>query len=233
VAGQPLLGQIVKRLSGSRHSCIPVVATTNHASDDVIESWCLEQNIRCFRGSELDVLSRFYEAAIANGAQKGDTIIRICCDNPLHSHKVLDFALDEFYRLGVDYFSNSNHEPLFLEDGFDVEVTTFNALAYASQHARLSSEREHVMPFIKNCGRFTLAWRKSHGAYHHKLSVDTEQDLQAVNALFKTFQNQPDFSIEEVVDLLQQHPEIRQLNAASEINSGYKKSLAEDKPFSP
>ncbi|MBL7943674.1 MAG: glycosyltransferase family protein [Flavobacteriales bacterium] len=233
VAGQPLLSQIVQRLSRSRHACTPIVATTNNAADDVIEAWCNQHQIKCYRGSEQDVLSRFYEAATTHGAQSGDTIIRICCDNPLHSHKVLDFALDEFYRLGVDYFSNSNQEPLFLEDGFDVEVTTFDALAYACQHARLSSEREHVMPFIKNCGRFKLAWRKAHGDYHHKLSVDTEDDLRAVNALFKRFENQPDFSIEEVVDLLRQHPEIRQLNAASEINSGYKKSLAEDKPYSP
>jgi glutamate-1-semialdehyde 2,1-aminomutase len=69
--------------------------------------------------------------------------------------------VNEFNKMGVDYFSNSNQEPDFLEDGFDVEVTTFDALSAAASDAKLMSEREHVMPYIKNSGRFKLGWRKA------------------------------------------------------------------------
>ncbi len=233
VAGKPVLQHIVERLNRSRYALHTVVATSSAAADDAIENWCRHHGITCVRGSEQDVLSRFYLAASACNAQPDDTLVRICCDNPLHSWKVLDFALAEFFRLGVDYFSNSNQEPLFLEDGFDVEVTTFGALAAAHHEATLGSDREHVMPYIKRCGRFRLAWRKYHAGYHHKLSVDTPEDLRAVEEIFSQLSALPDFSIDEVVDLLEKNPEIRQLNASSEINAGYRKSLAEDKPATP
>lgn len=229
ISEKPILQHVVDRLSRSKKVGQFIVATTTEPADDEIETFCSQHRIPCYRGSEWDVLDRFFQAAKSVQCEQGDTIVRICCDNPIHSHHVLDFAIDQYERLGLDYFSNSNHEPHFLEDGFDVEVTSFHALETAAQEASLLSEREHVMPYIKNAGKFRLGWRKAHPAYVFKLSVDTEKDLEVVQTIFDELKDVDDFSIGDVVALLQRKPQILAMNADSEINSGYKKSLREDR----
>jgi spore coat polysaccharide biosynthesis protein SpsF len=229
VFGKPILKHVLDRLAPSKKIDKFIVATTNNAEDDAIEHFCIQHRIDCFRGSDWDVLDRFEKAASSCGAQSGDNIIRICCDNPIHSWKVVDFVVDQFQRYKVDYFSNSNQEPNYLEDGFDAEIVSFDALQTAAQEAKLMSEREHVMPFIKNSKQFKLGWRKANDAYRFKLSVDTENDLRLASQIFEELQENPDFSIEEVVDLIHRKPELLLINKESEINSGYKKSIQEDR----
>ena len=229
ISEKPILQHVIERLSRSKKVEKFIVATTTEPADDAIESFCSQRHISCYRGSEWDVLDRFFESAKSAQCKHGDTIVRICWDNPIHSHHVLDFAIDQYEKLGLDYFSNSNHEPHFLEDGFDVEVTSFYALETAAREASMLSEREHVMPFIKNAGKFRIGWRKAHPSYVFKLSVDTEKDLEVVQSIFNELKDVSDFSIGDVVDLLQRKPQILAMNADSEINSGYKKSLREDR----
>lgn len=229
VNGKSILQNVIERLSPAKSIDKIVVATTTNPEDDAIQNFCDKQKIAYYRGSDWDVLTRFYEAAISQDAVSGDNIIRICCDNPIHSFKVVEFVVNEFVKSGVDYFSNSNQEPDFLEDGYDVEVTKFDALKIAFLEAKMLSEREHVMPFIKNCGRFSLGWRKANPEYTFKLSVDTENDLRMAQRIFEELSSVPDFSIDDVVELLKKKPEILLINQESEINSGYKKSIATDK----
>ena len=229
VHNKTILQHLVDRLSPAATLDKLIVATTTNDEDDAIEHFCKTHSIACFRGSDWDVLDRFVQAAKASGAQTGDSITRICCDNPIHSWKVVDFVVNQFLRYKVDYFSNSNHEPSYLEDGFDVEVVSYDALLTAAADAKLLSEREHVMPYIKNSCKFKLGWRKAHKDYTFKLSVDTENDLRLAEQIFIEMQNKPDFGINEVVSLLQQKPELLVINQESEINSGFKKSLQNDR----
>ena len=226
---KPILQHLVDRLQPSKTIDKLIVATTTNIEDDAIEEFCKLRGIACFRGSDWDVLSRFAEAANTVGATFGDAIIRICCDNPIHSWKVVDFVVEQFHRYKVDYFSNSNQEPTYLEDGFDVEVVAHSALMNAVVNAKLMSEREHVMPFVKNSKQFKLGWRKANNSYHFKLSVDTENDLRLAEQIFIELKNTPDFSIDDVVELLRRKPELLEINSESEINSGYKKSIREDR----
>lgn len=226
INGKTILGHLVDRIAPSRLVSKVVVATTTNPEDDAIEKFCTEKKIAVSRGSDWDVLDRFYKAAQSYQPQN---IIRVTSDCPLNSHKVVDFVINEYLLSGKDYFSNSNHEPDFLEDGFDVEVFSFNALEAAWKEARLLSEREHVTPFIKNSGKFSCGWKKYSSRYHYKLSVDSENDFKAVALIFSRLENVPDFGMEEVLDLLEKGPAILDLNRESEINSGYKKSIREDK----
>jgi len=229
VYGKPILQQVVHRLSPSKSIDQLIVATTTNSEDDAIAKFCISNSVKCFRGSDWDVLDRFYQAAISNGSKSGDNIIRICCDNPIQSHKVVDFVVNQFLKYQVDYFSNSNQEPDYLEDGFDVEVTTFDAIEIAHKAASMLSQREHVMPYIKQCGRFSLGWRKCNPDYTFKLSVDTINDLKAAETIFQELNSTPDFGIDEVVNLLRNKPEILAINKESAINSGYVKSLLSDR----
>lgn len=229
VFGKPILQHVIDRLATSQSIQSFIVATTTNAEDDAIEDFCERHNVACYRGSDWDVLDRFARAAEKCGAKSGDSIIRICCDNPIHSWKVVDFVVAQFQRYKVDYFSNSNQEPNYLEDGFDVEVVSYDALMVASNQATLLSEREHVMPYVKNSKRFKLGWRKANEAYQFKLSVDTENDLRLAERIFEELDYNPDFSIDDVVELMNRKPELLLINEESEINSGYKKSIREDR----
>lgn len=203
-----------------------VIATTTNPEDDTIEIFCKENNIQCSRGSDWDVLDRYYQAS-----KKFDptNIIRLTSDCPLHHHSVVDFVINEYLRSGKDYFSNSNNEPDYLEDGFDVEVFSFKALETAWKEAKLLSEREHVTPYIKQSGKFSCGWKKYNAEYQYKLSVDSENDFKAVESIFNSFESLTDFGMNDILTLLKSKPEILELNKDSIINSGYHKSIQNDK----
>ncbi|MEM7367619.1 MAG: glycosyltransferase family protein [Bacteroidota bacterium] len=228
MGSRTILEHIYHRVSTATLLDQVIIVTSTEQQDDELETFCKERNIPVFRGSEWDVLDRFYQAAISLPARP-ETLVRMTSDCPLHSGKVVDFGIREYKKRGVDYFSNSNNEPDFLEDGFDVEVFSFNSLETAWKEAKLLSEREHVTPFIKQSGKFRCEWKKSHPEYQFKLSVDTPADFKAVSAIFEHLTDQADFSIEEVVDVLKAHPEILEYNQESIINAGYQKSLDNDR----
>lgn len=224
-AQSTILEWIINRLQRSRYSPNFLVATTAEKSDLPIAKWCIDHGIACYKGPQNDVLMRFQEAS--NLYPHAQTIVRICADNPLSSYRVMDEVLEEYFKGGYDYVSNSNHEPDFLEDGFDVEVFSRKALELAFQNARLASEREHVCPWMKK--HLKAKWIRTCPEYTYKLSVDTAQDLKAVERIFQELGQNTDFAIWEVNELLKKKPEILQINKDSVINSGYHKSLEEDR----
>lgn len=224
---QSILENLIERVKPSKLVNKFVVVTSTNPEDDAIEQLCREKGYEVSRGSDWDVLDRFYQAAVKYN--NVDTVVRLTSDCPLHSHKVVDFVIHEFLKSGKDYFSNSNNEPEFLEDGFDVEVFSFKALETAWREAKKLSEREHVTPYIKFSGKFSCGWKKSCPDYTYKMSVDSPQDFDAVSLIFQKLQHVPDFGIEDVVALLKQHPEILEKNKDSVANSGYQKTIANDK----
>ncbi len=226
IHNKPLIDHLLDRLAPSKHIDEFVVATSDLEQDDALVNHLEKRNTSVFRGSEWDVLERFYLAAKKHSPK---TITRICADNPLHSYKVLDQVFERFLATQSDYHSNSNHEPDVLEDGFDVEVFSFAALEKAYLQAKLLSDREHVTPFIKRDESLKRTWQKTCEAYTYKLSVDTENDRLAVEQIFLAFKENYDFSIDQVVELLEHRSDILELNKESIINSGFHKSLKNDK----
>lgn len=228
INGIPIIQTLINRVSQAK--CIDkiVVATSTNVEDDVLENYCNQNNILLFRGSDWDVLDRFYSAAKFFGAKEGDNIIRLTSDCPTNHESTVDWVYEQFVKFGVDLFSNSNEEPHFLEDGFDVEVVKFAVLEDAFHNAKLHSEREHVIPYVKNSKKFTLGFRKMHDNCNFKLSVDTPSDFAFVEAVFTEFRLS-NFNINDVVHLFKIKPELLKINEESSINAGYAKSLREDK----
>jgi spore coat polysaccharide biosynthesis protein SpsF (cytidylyltransferase family) len=222
----PILHMQYKRISPSQKVNKIIVATSNLSQDDVIESFCTQFQIPVFRGDEQNVLKRFYDAA---SFYKADTIIRITADCPLHHYKVIDWCIDQFEKLNVDYFSNSNNPPV-LEDGWDTEVFSFKSLESAYNEASKSYEKEHVTPYIKQSGKFTCHYQKylSTNPNSYKLSVDNENDFFLVKKIFQHFTPDILFPVENILNLLKENPELLNINKTSKINEGYYKSLNRD-----
>src|SRR3989344_7836087 len=123
-----------------------VVATTDSPADEKIVELCSKIGVDYFRGSEKDVLDRYYQCALKY--PEYGTIIRITGDCPLIDPKVIDEVLRLFDEGKYDYASNVAKETF--PDGMDIEVFTRGALKEAANGANLASEREHVTLYIRN-----------------------------------------------------------------------------------
>ncbi len=168
IAGRPMLWHVIQRARQARLVDQVVVATTTDISDGVLEQYCQSLGVPCYRGSSLDVLDRFYQAACQFTA---DAIIRLTADCPLLDPEILDLTLLTFlgqpkpidnadqvqntdaYSLSdlpLDFCANRLPPPWqrTLPIGLDVEICSFSALERAWHEAHELHQREHVMPFM-------------------------------------------------------------------------------------
>lgn len=145
VGGKSLLQIHLERLNKCSKVSEIIVATTLNKEDSIIYKKAIEWGFNAARGSELDVLDRFYQAV---KDKKADWIVRVTSDCPLIDPNLVDEVITFVQENEVDYGSNSLTEKF--PDGQDVEVFKFSALEKAWENAKLQSEREHVTPFIRN-----------------------------------------------------------------------------------
>ena len=225
--GKSILEHAINRISAAEHIDEAVIVTTIEKRDLAIVGKCAELGIRVFCGSENDVLDRFYQAA---KLLKPDHVVRALCDCPLADPKVVDKIIETHLEAGVDYTSNTI-KPTY-PDGIDLEVFTFNALKTAWKEAKLSSEREHVTPYIyKHPEKFKLLnVEHEKDVSKKRWTVDEEKDYEFVKQIYKClYPGNNLFGIELVLKFLEDHPELEKINQGFERNEGYAKSLNEDK----
>jgi spore coat polysaccharide biosynthesis protein SpsF (cytidylyltransferase family) len=219
-----VLENVIERVNKSKHIDEVIVVTTINKSDLKIVSYCANNNIRIFCGSENDVLDRFYQAAKLLNC---DYIIRITADCPMIDPNIIDQAITTNLENNADYTITEN-----FPDGLDVEVLTMQALTQAWKEAALASEREHVTAYIRNNNqKFKIANLKSKQDYSNKRwTLDEPNDYQFLKKVFVPLYNEnPDFQMEDVLTYLQKHPELEKINQNIIRNEGYLKSLKEDR----
>lgn len=206
-----------------------VIATTLAGDDDDIVQLCAEKGIDFFRGSENDVLDRYYQAACTWGCKAKDTILRITADCPLIDPQVIASVLQLYDKAGADYASNA--DPPTFPDGLDVEVLSFAALTRAWQEAVLLSEREHVTPYIrKHPELFSRVNLENDTDYSDlRWTVDEPEDFALIKRIYEDlYYLKNDFLMGDILKLLEQKPEYKKINNSFRRNEGYRKSLQED-----
>lgn len=232
VIGSPLLWHVVERVRKSRWVDIAVVATSDGQADDPIESFCLKNQILCFRGSLDDVLDRFYQAAKEVGAR---TIVRITSDCPLICAEVLDRVLAEYWKGDNDYVTNTLLYTY--PDGLDIEVFSFEALEKAWKESKDPVERQHVTPYIRNSGRFkfgNVMNEQPVDPNEYKWSVDRAEDLEFVRAVYShLYPENKDFGFGDIMDLLKKNPDIQSINQGGIMNEGYYQSILSSPKIKP
>jgi glutamate-1-semialdehyde 2,1-aminomutase/spore coat polysaccharide biosynthesis protein SpsF len=232
IAGMPMLGQVAARLKACRALDKIIIATSVNKADDPIAEFCRSRNLLLLRGSNEDVLDRYYQAARVFGA---DIIVRVTADCPLIDPRVVDRVIREYRRSKVDYAANSLIYTY--PDGMDVEVFSFRALRKAHQEAKARAEREHVTPYIRNSGLFRIKNVVNPGALppgDYKWSVDNQDDLDFVRQVYaRLYRKGRIFHMEEVLKLLRDNPRVKELNRGSVVNEGYYKSLVYEPGIAP
>lgn len=216
IEGKPLIELLFSRLARSKMLNEIILATSNLASDNLLADFVKNLGFGIYRGSENDVLDRYYQAA---KYKKADVIVRITGDCPLVDSNIVDQVINKFFRDQVDYCSNIT--PPMYPDGLDVEVFNFQTLKKSYNWAQEECYREHVTPFIRESNEF----KKSSLGYHTDLSflrwtVDELADLEVVKKIFKHFNPNIYFSWLEVLDLYNKHSEIFSINRHLIRNEG-------------
>jgi spore coat polysaccharide biosynthesis protein SpsF len=203
IAGKPMLARVVERTRRAKTLDQVVVATSSAPVDDRIAELCARSSIACFRGSEGDVLERYYEAAKHFG---GEAIVRITADCPLIDPVVIDRVSDAYWSGAYDYVTNTT--PRTYPDGLDVEIFSFAALAQAHFHAREPVEREHVTPYLRAHPELFRAGNVRHTEDLGKLrwTVDYEEDMRFVKAVYERMSGV--FVMTDVLELLERCPEL-------------------------
>ena len=229
IAGRPMLWHVWWRLSQAEALDNVVVVTGDRSSDDPIVRFCAQNDIPCFRGSEDDLLDRYYQAAKAYGA---DVVVRITADCPLIDPQVVDEVIGVFLKGGYDCVC-TNAPPTF-PDGVGAEVFSFEALERAWREAEWQSEREHVTPYIRKHPELFRIGNVTHGEDLSSMrwTVDEPQDLEFVRAVYEHLESMS-FGMADVLDVLKRHPELMEINVGVGRNEGYQKSVREDRLAEP
>jgi spore coat polysaccharide biosynthesis protein SpsF len=209
LGGATVLDRVLNRLGRSELIQESLVATTSQVADDAIVAHCERTGWKVFRGSEQDVLDRYYRAAQYIGA---DVVVRITSDCPIIDPEVTDATIRAFLDSRADYASNIRARTY--PRGLDTEVMTLQALERAWREGTRPYQREHVTPYIyENTGEFKL-----HGIEHeidcsqHRWTLDTPEDLQLLQAIYARFGGRDDFGWREVLELVESDPSLTDIN---------------------
>ena len=226
IRGKTLLELCLNRIKQSRLIDKIVIATTTKSSDDIIEELAQNLGFDCFRGSEIDLLDRFWQCA---NKYKADVVVRLTSDDPFVDYQVLDRAIKIFNENQVDFVTN-HFEPTYPE-GLDVEVYSVGALKRSWQESQLLSEREHVFPYIQNHpDDFKIInFRQKHDYSHLRWTIDYECDFEMTKIIYDyLYDDNPIFLQNDILSVLKKHPEITEINAHIKRKEGVNRTKAND-----
>jgi spore coat polysaccharide biosynthesis protein SpsF len=229
IAGQPMLQRVFIRTSRSATVTETIFATTTDPSDDPVAEYCHLSGIPFTRGSQFDVLDRYYQAA--QGA-KADMVVRVTADCPVMDPALIDDVVSTLLDEEYDFVANRLPPPFHrtYPIGLDVEACTFEVLGKAWQESRETFHREHVMPYFYEGVELSAVSRQlSEGISprgfriallnhttdfgDYRWTVDTPEDLEFMRQVYSRFDGRDDFSWKEVLDLVHREPKLMEINA--------------------
>jgi len=210
LGGRSALARVVRRVRRCSRVDEVVVATTCSRADDAIVRECEALDVKALRGSEDDVLDRYYRAAREFVAE---IVVRITADCPLIAPDVVDQTIAALVNESADYASNVF--PRTYPRGLDVEAFTMNALSQAWREADQGYQREHVTPYFYEHPEIfrSTSVRNRHDYNQYRWTLDTADDLALLRAIYDRLGNRDDFDWREAIEVMQSEPELSTINA--------------------
>lgn len=208
ILGKPMLVHVVERVRRTRLIDDIIIATSASPQDDVLVELCRAREWKFFRGSEEDVLDRYY-----NAAQDAEHIVRITSDCPVIDPTVIDYVVAGYYAAypKPDYAANTLIRSY--PRGLDVEIFNCAALAQAWDEDHNPATREHVTPYLyRHPDKFRLLSVSNPTDFSaYRLTVDTPEDFELIERIYAHFQHNA-FGWREMIALLEQHLDWLEIN---------------------
>ncbi|PIY07972.1 MAG: aminotransferase [Flexibacter sp. CG_4_10_14_3_um_filter_32_15] len=227
IEGKSLLEIQIQRMLKSKHIEQFIIATTTDAVDDAICDIAQKMNVPFFRGSEENVLDRFYQSA---KDIKPNYVVRLTGDCPLIDAQLIDELIENTLKQDAKYGANCL-TPIY-PDGQDAEIFTFDLLEEANQKATTITQKEHVTPYISQKAKESIQKSdfyevKSNLDYGHiRMTVDTKEDFLLIEKLIERLGTEATWK--EYTKLIESEKELSSINSSSMRNEGALSSEKQD-----
>lgn len=230
LCGKTVLEHVVGRLQKITGVDEIIVATTLNPKDAAIESLCGRIGVSCFRGNEENVLLRCIEATEEH---KLDVVVRLGADSPLIDREVIADMLQVYEEL-----RNRGFEPEYLSNtmdrsyplGLDAEIFKKETFLRIDDETKklLSEERKlneiNVIPYLHQHKELfqVVSYKKDFDYSAHRWTLDTPEDFELIRRIYEgLFPTNPDFFMQDVLDLLEQNPDWSLINSKVPPRSGF------------
>ena len=225
ICNKTILQIMVDRMNHSKKLDKIIIATSVNKKDNLIENFCTENNIECYRGSEENLVSRYKQISDLTGA---DIIAKFGADCPLIDPIVIDEVVDFYLSNDYDYVSNYGPPPKTYPEGSTLDVYSAKILNEAFNEAVKPSELEHISPFI--CSRperyklHRIDYKEDISNY--RFSLDYQEDFVVIRSIFEAlYSKNPYFTLEDIISWLDSNPETFKINSHIhfDLDNYYKK----------
>ena len=221
-----VLEYVINQVKNSKKINQIIIATTSLKDDDIVIDISEKNGCNVFRGSEDDVLDRYFQCA---RKFELDAIVRVTSDCPLIDPQIIDQVIEEFESGNFDYVTNTF--PRTFPKGLDVEIFSRETLDKMWKNAELPSEREHVTQFIFNNNEFRIGNVKNDvDLSDMRWTLDEKEDLEFLISIIKRNKNKPILK-DEVLEILSREPSLQKVNSDIDPDQGIKTSKKRDIDF--
>jgi spore coat polysaccharide biosynthesis protein SpsF len=223
ISGEPMLWHLVNRVKKSRYIDTVIIAATEDKKDEAIEIFANEYHLGIYRGSENDIVDRYYNAARKYDA---DVIVRIWGDCPLIDPEIIDKTIEQFLSYNANYANNSN--PPTFPFGMTIEIYSFSTLERIWKETNDPFFREYPFEYIyANKESFKTVYVKNDVDLSDiHLTVDYIEDFELITKIFEElYSERLVFNMKDILDLIDKHPELRAINIGLRRNIEYKEDL--------
>jgi spore coat polysaccharide biosynthesis protein SpsF (cytidylyltransferase family) len=194
IIGKETILLLLKRLSLAKEIDDIIVAIPNKSQDDVLYNILKKNNFKVFRGSEKNVLNRYYECAKKFSSKN---ILRITGDCPLVDPKLVDKLANIFKKNKYDYVSNV--EKRTFPDGMDIEIFSFKSLEIANSNVVTNHDKEHVTQYFLRSDIFKrYNYYDKQNFSNLRITLDTSFDFELIKKIFNKFKNKM-FYYEDII----------------------------------
>ncbi len=223
IVGRPMLWHIINRVKKSKYINEVIVAATTDKKDDQIEEFAIKYNIGIYRGSENDIVDRFYNAAKNYNV---DIIVRIWGDCPLIDPAIIDRTMKEFLNNQADY-ANNFYPPTF-PFGMNIEVYTFKTLEKIWKDTNNRFFREYPFEYIyeNQTSLKTIFVKNDIDLSYIHWTVDYIEDFIVVTKIFKKlYKKNKVFHMADILKVIKKNSELKSINEGLKRNIEYYKDL--------
>ena len=211
--GKSVLNHVITRLKQSNLLDEIIIATTTNVSDNIIINEAISLGVKSFRGSELNVLERYYITAIHHSL---DVVVRITSDCPLIDPRILDKMISFYSRNTFDIITNGGTDALqrTFPRGLDIEIFSFNSLREAYLNATKPYQLEHVTPYLYENSNNAYFYKNRINLSHHRWTLDTQEDWDFIYKVYTfLYHGNHNFYMKDILKLLSKHKYLTEINS--------------------